>query len=458
MSALENVEAEQALLGAILLENDVLPRVASVVRATDFYEALHGRIFEIAADRINRGELASPVTLRHVLDGDEALAQVGGPKYLARLAGAAVSLFAAKDYAVVVAECAKRRRLAALLDKARADLEDPERDAAAVMGGIDAQRLIEDTRGSKDVISFAQAVTDASLEVSNALSGEGPQPMRSGVQGLDDMLGGFYKGDLVILAGRPGMGKSSVALSFSLDAARAGQGVAFASLEMKPSAMALRAVSEATERAGAGVAYADARRGIMSEREHERWVRAQAAIAGLPIKIIPPTTRDLGGLFAAGRRCKQQFEAAGVPMAALVIDYLQLIQSPARSRYDQVSEISMGLKQMALTLDVPVIALSQLSRAVESRDDKRPVMSDLRESGQLEQDADAILFCFRREYYLRQERPEEHEHEAMMDWHAALSKCAGWLDIIVAKQRMGATGTVAVRFDETTNTLFGGRH
>lgn len=456
MSALINIEAEQALLGAILVNNDVFPRIANAVEVADFYEPVHARIFEAAARRIQQDILASPVTLKAALENDEGLSALGGPAYLVRLAGAAISIFAAKDYAILIAEAAKRRRLAAVLDEARAAIEDPDRDVVAVMGGVEAHSLVEDSRGAADIIPFAKALTDAAIASHNARVGDGDRPMPSGVAALDDMLGGFYAGDFVILAGRPGMGKSSVALSFALHAARAGRGVAVASLEMTPSSLAMRAISEGSDRIGRGVAYADARRGHISENDDEVIFRTAQSMASLPIKIIPPSVRDLGGLYAAAKRCARQFEAAGKPMAALIIDYLQLIRSDARSRYEQITDISIALKQMAMQLGVPVIALSQLSRAVEQRDDKRPVMSDLRESGQLEQDADAILFCYRAEYYLRQERPEEDDADAMHAWHDAIGRSSGWMEIIVAKQRMGETGTVRVRYDERFNRLHGG--
>lgn len=232
--------------------------------------------------------------------------------------------------------------------------------------------------------------------------------------------------------------------------------MAIASLEMTPDSLALRAISEATDRAGRGVAYTTARKGTMTEQEHEDFIRAAQTLGDMPIKIIPPAVRDIGELYAAVRRCAKQFEAKGIRFGAVVVDYLQLLRaSQAKSRFEIITEISIALKQMAISLGVPVIALSQLSRAVEQREDKWPVMSDLRESGQLEQDADLILFCYREEYYLQQERPEKDDHEAMLEWSASLARAGGWLEIIVAKQRMGETGGVRVRFDEKYNSIRG---
>jgi replicative DNA helicase len=451
-----NIEAEQALLGAILLNNAVIDRVSGLVKGVDFHEPVHARIYATCACLAARDELASPITIKLHFEGDPGLEALGGPAYLARLAGAAISLFAAPDYARLVAETATRRRLAEALDQARQDIADPEKDAAAVMGGLEAHALAEEATESKNIIRFGSAVGEALTDAANARNGTGPQAMPSGISDLDKMLGGFHPGEFIILGGRPGMGKSSVALAFALNAARAGHGIAFASLEMTASSLALRAVSEETDRIGCGVAYADARRGMMNDAQSATFGHAGAAIADLPISIIPPHVRDLGGLFAAARRCAKLFEAKGTPMGALIVDYLQLIKTSKANRYEEITEISIMLKQIALQLKVPVIALSQLSRNVESREDKRPIMSDLRESGQLEQDADVILFCYRPEYYLRREEPDhDATSEEIFEHHDALRRTAGWMDIIVAKNRMGEIGNVRVRFDEKTNSVRG---
>lgn len=451
-----NIEAEQALLGAILVNNTVLDRVMSLVKVEDFHEPLHARLFDVCTRLVARDELASPITMKLHFEGDPGLEALGGPRYLATLAGAAISLFAAPDYAKVVADMAKRRRLADTLAQAISDLSDPEKDVPAVMGGIEAQALTEEAADAKNIISFPAAMVAAMDEERSARLGDGPQPTPSGIRELDDMLGGFRPGDFVILGGRPGMGKSALALVFALNAARAGHGSVISSLEMLPSSLALRAAAEETDRVGHGVAYADARRGILDDAQAEQFVRSGLAIADLPIQIIPPHVRDLGGLFAATRRAAKIFEGRGVPMGALIVDYLQLIKSSKPNRYEEITEISIALKQMALQLKVPVIALSQLSRQVETRDDKRPIMSDLRESGQLEQDADAILFCYRPEYYLRREAPEsDASPDEINDYFDALRRAEGWMEIIVAKQRMGGIGTVRVRFDEKTNSVRG---
>lgn len=450
----QNIEAEQALLGAALLNNEVVDRVAGVMKAADIADPVHQAIWDRILTRRAQDMAATPVTLRNDFEGHEGLAQLGGPAYLARLAGAAISIFAAKDYAATIAALARKRRLAERLQAAIAELDDPDKDAGAVLGTIEAHSLTEDAKGAAEIIPFGTAAGRAIKAASDAHHGDGPEVMQSGIRHLDEMIGGFHPGDLVILGGRPGMGKSSLALSFALSAARAGRGIAFASLEMTPDALALRAISEQTDRKGRGVAYSDARKGHLSDDALDVFKYAAADIHQLPIRIIPPSVRDLGGLYAAVRRVMKQCEAKGIPFGAVIVDYLQLIRVDRTSRFEAITEISIALKQMALQLNVPVIALSQLSRQVEQRDDKRPMMSDLRESGQLEQDADLILFCYRHEYYLRRDEPEQHDPEHA-EWSQAIAAAAGWMEIIAAKNRMGETGTIRVRFDERTNAVRG---
>lgn len=452
---MHSIEAEQALLGGAILNPEVFERVSGIVKPDDFFDTTHADIWDRIGTRRLQDQAVNLVTLKLDFDGHEGMADLGGPAYLVRLAGAAMSIFACRDYAGTIAELSRKRRLAAALQQALSDL-DGEKDAAAVLGAVEAYGLTEEGRGKADIISFTKALTEAVRGATAAHGGDGPQAMPSGIPRLDEMIGGFYPGDLVILGGRPGMGKSSLALTFALNAARRGFGVAVASLEMTPDSLALRAISEATDRAGRGVAYTAARKGQMTDEEFDRFRWSAEEIHQLPIKIIPPAVREIGELYAAVRRCAKQFEAKKVPFGAVIVDYLQLLKaSQVRNRFEVITEISIALKQMALGLGVPVIALSQLSRSVESREDKRPVMSDLRESGQLEQDADLILFTYRAEYYLARERPDDDDLDALQAWREALSKAGGWLDIIIAKQRMGETGGVRVRFDERFNSIRG---
>lgn len=802
---IQNIEVEQALLGAVLINNDVMARAGGIVRDADFADPVHAEIWAACASRIAADQLASPTTLALAFEGHPGLAQLGGPAYLVRLAGAAVSIFAAKDYAQIVARCARKRRLAETLAAAAARLHDDDADVDVALGMVEAQSLAEETQpGASAVVPFRQALAAAVAAANEADLRDGVVGVTSGIDDLDAETGGFMAGELIILAGRPAMGKaqpltspvlladgtwraigalrfgdalasidgepsrvlavhdrgelpsftvtfsdgrstrvagdhlwrvrsrhwreprvidtnelsrlitksrhqnrlsidlvsghfgsdedvsadpylcgvvlgdgstlnsgirltcaddeilrevsarlpegmvcqrvsgsyayslrrrvidgksnnplasalrdlgmmgvrgeckrvpqafmrasrdvrievlrglmdtdgwaeklgavrfvstslglaqdvaylvrslgglasirakvpsctlpsgrkvegrpaftvkirhpnpealfhlprkagrcrrernvsvrltvssvvpcgsermrcitvshpsslyvtddfivthnSAVALSMALAAARAGHGVAICSLEMTPAEIGIRALSSEAARHGAGFAYRDARRGSLPEGGVQRIVETARAIEALPIEFTPPSYRDIASIHAAVRRIQSRYEAEGGSLGLVVIDYLQLIQPSTQrrggSRQEDVAEISAALKGMAMRLNVPVLALSQLSRAVESRDDKRPVLGDLRESGAIEQDANTVIMVFREEYYLRREEPHPHESaDEHADWHAALQRCAGLVDLIVSKQRMGDTPTIRARFDAPTNTI-----
>jgi replicative DNA helicase len=261
---------------------------------------------------------------------------------------------------------------------------------------------------------------------------------------------------MVVLGGRPSMGKSAVALSIALGAARAGRGVIFASLEMPTAGVALRAITEHLARKGRRVAYRDARLGRLGEAEMRAFCEAAVELEGLPIAMTAPSIRSIDALQSAIRRGARMLEAKGAPLGLVVFDYMQLADAPGRDAVERVGAISKALKATAQRFDVPVIALSQLSRQVEQRDDKRPMLSDLRESGQIEQDADVILFCYREEYYLERQRPVEGKKNYAQDlvaWDAAMEAARGKVEIIIAKQRMGGVATVELRADLATNAI-----
>lgn len=245
------------------------------------------------------------------------------------------------------------------------------------------------------------------------------------------------------------MGKTGVALSIALNAARAGHGVCIASLEMNPEAMAMRALSEATANARNAVYYSKMRRGDMSEPQIDTLRKCAIEVANLPITFLPRNFADIGALMAGAKQAQRTMQGG---MSLMVIDYAQLLQSKAQNRYEQITEISIALKRLAGQMNVPVLALSQLSRAVEQRDDKRPMLSDLRESGQLEQDADTVMFCYRDEYYLEREKPADMEQ--MEAWESSMRQAANRLEIIVAKQRQGEIATARVRFNPATNLIW----
>ena len=453
-----NIEAEQQLLGAILVNNDIYDRISSLVRAEHFHDPVHQRIFEIASARIQKNALASPVTLKAFMEEDEGLKELGGPAYLARLAGAAISSYAARDYAQMIYELAVRRDLITLgqdiaARAAQMDVESEPKDQI-----VDAEqrlyKLAEQGVAERGFQSFLKAVTDA-VNVANAAYQRdgGLAGISCGLTDLDKKLGGLHPSDLIILAGRPSMGKTSLATNIAFNIAKAwkrgtrpdgtegtvnGGVVGFFSLEMSAEQLAARILSEASE-----VPSEQIRRGDMTEEEFRRFVEAAKALESCPLYIDDTPALPISQVAARARRLKRTHG-----LDVLMVDYLQLLKGASReSRVQEVSEITQGLKAIAKELDIPVVALSQLSRQVESRDDKRPQLSDLRESGSIEQDADVVMFVYRDEYYREREKPGDHDLEAMAKWQEIMEKVHGKAEVIIGKQRHGPIGTVELSFE-----------
>ncbi|MEM1351263.1 MAG: replicative DNA helicase [Pseudomonadota bacterium] len=454
-----SIEAEQQLLGALLTNNDSYDRVASIVGPKHFFDPVHARIFEIAAARIAKNSLASPVTLKAFMEDDEGLKELGGPGYLARLAGGAISAFAVKDYAQMIYDLAVRRDLIQLgrdiSDKAaRMDVASEPREQI-----VDAEQalyaLAEQGKVESGFQSFLKAVTDA-VNVANAAYQRdgGLAGMSTGLVDLDKKLGGLHRSDLLILAGRPSMGKTSLATNMAFNIAKAyrrgarpdgsegavnGGVVGFYSLEMSAQQLAARILSEASE-----VPSENIRRGNMTEEEFRRFVEAAKALEACPLYIDDTPALPIAQLAARARRLKRTHG-----LDVLMVDYLQLVRGTGKpeNRVNEISEITMGLKAIAKELDIPVVALSQLSRQVESREDKRPQLSDLRESGSIEQDADVVMFVFREEYYKEREKPGDHDLEAMAKWQDEMERLHGRAEVVIGKQRHGPIGTVELSFE-----------
>jgi replicative DNA helicase len=446
-----SVEAEQIVIGTALMEPGILAAIQRAGGGHLFFEPVHARIYEVVAEKDRAQMLVSPITVAAVMEGDIGLASLGGPAYLARLAGAASGTMA-RGYLEMLSDMRAKRRMVAAMAEAREAITQGDEPAAKIAGRLEAAALeASSAAGNAGPVSMMRAAVTAIDQVSAAYQGEDGDVVRTGIIALDRLLGGFYPGELILLGGRPSMGKTAVALSIATRAAKAGNHVAIASLEMNPEAMAMRAISEATAEAGCATAYADMRRGAITEAQMRATASAARAVADLPVTFLPRHYSDIGALMAGA---KQIHRTAPGGLRLLVVDYAQLLRSSARNRFEQITEISIALKALAGRLNVPVLALSQLSRAVEQRDDKRPTLADLRESGQLEQDADTVLFCFRHEYYLERERPEDDDAEAVIDWGAAMEAARNRLDIIVAKQRQGEIGTAKVRFNPATNLIW----
>ena len=454
-----SIEAEQQLLGALLTNNDLFDRIASVIEPDHFYDPVHARIFEVASARIKKNNLASPVTLKTFMAEDAGLAELGGPAYLIRLAGAAISSFAVRDYAEMIHDLAIRRELITVgndiaAKATRVDLESEPKEQI-----IEAEQklyaLAVQGQTNQGFQSFLTAVTDA-VKVANAAYQRdgGLAGVATGLTDLDKKLGGLHPSDLLILAGRPSMGKTSLATNIAFNIARAykkgitasgeegaidGGVVGFFSLEMSAEQLATRILSEVAE-----IPSNQIRRGDFTESEFRRIVDAAKELEAAPLFIDDTPALQISQLAARARRLKRTHG-----LDALFVDYLQLVRGAGRTenRVNEISEITMGLKAIAKELNIPVIALSQLSRQVENREDKRPQLSDLRESGSIEQDSDVVMFVFREEYYKEREKPGDNELDKMVIWQEEMERLHGRAEVVMGKQRHGPIGSVELSFE-----------
>ena len=453
-----NIEAEQQLLGAILTNNDIYDRVSSLVRAEHFFEPVHRRIFDIAAARIQKNALASPVTLKAFMEEDAGLKELGGPAYLVRIAGAAIASYAARDYAQMIYDLAVRRDLIQLGRdiSARAALVEVSSEPKEQIVEAEQRlyKLGEQGVAERGFQSFLRAVTEA-VNIANAAYQRdgGLAGISTGLVDLDKKLGGLHPSDLVILAGRPSMGKTSLATNIAFNIAKAykrglrsdgtegtvnGGVVGFYSLEMSAEQLAARILSEASE-----VPSEQIRRGDMTEQEFRRFVEAAKSLEACPLYIDDTPALPISQVAARARRLKRTHG-----LDVLMVDYLQLLRGTSKeNRVQEVSEITQGLKAIAKELNIPVIALSQLSRQVENREDKRPQLSDLRESGSIEQDADVVMFVFREEYYVEREKPSDDKLEEMAKWQERMEKLHGKAEVVIGKQRHGPIGSVELSFE-----------
>ncbi len=455
-----NIEAEQALLGAILQNNEAQDRVAGFLAPEHFFEPLHGRIYEVASKLIEKGKQATPITLKTFFENEEPVGELTVPQYLGRLAANATTIINARDYGKTIHDLAVRRNLIRLGEDmvnaaydAPVDFPPEEQIEAAEQR---LYQLAELGKYGQGFETFGQALTEAIEMAGNAYERDGGlSGLATGLRDLDAKLGGLQPSDLVILAGRPSMGKTALATNIAFNVARAyrtepgpdggervvdGAVVGFFSLEMSSEQLATRILSEQ-----AAVPSEKIRRGMIREEEFRRLREAALALEQLPLFIDQTGGISVAQLAARARRLKRQHG-----LGLIVIDYLQLLTgSRARAtdgRVQEITEITTGLKALAKELQVPILALSQLSRQVEQRDDKRPQLADLRESGSIEQDADVVMFIFREEYYLEraEPRPGTPEHE---EWQAKIGAVHQEAEVIIAKQRHGPTGTVKLHFD-----------
>jgi replicative DNA helicase len=457
----QNVEAEAALLGALMVDNRLVEDIQLKLKPHHFFEPLHGRIYEAILKMTDSNRVANPVTLRPLFEADENIKEVGGTAYLAQLTGSGAAVIGARDFADQIYDLALLRALIGvgrdLVEGALDTSEDVAPLAQIERAETELYKVAEEGGAEGRAKSFSDATKEALEMAERALNSGGHlSGLTTGLESLNAKIGGLHKSDLIIIAGRPGMGKSSLGTNIAFAAAQrfirdvedgiepeksAGAAVALFSLEMSADQLATRILAEQS-----GISSENLRMGKISQQEFRQLARAAAELQNLPLYIDDTPGLTIAALRTRARRLKRQ---KGI--GAIVVDYLQLLQgsgrgSSADNRVQEISEISRGMKQLAKELNLPVIALSQLSRAVEQREDKRPQLSDLRESGSIEQDADIVLFIYREDYYLAAKQPAE-DHPDFAAWQEEMGRAYGRAEVIVAKQRHGATGKIRLKFD-----------
>ncbi|UYN93200.1 MAG: replicative DNA helicase [Enhydrobacter sp.] len=463
-----NFEAEQALLGAILINNHAYQRVAEFLRPEHFADPLHGKLFDTLGKLIERGQLVSAVTLKTYVENDEDIKTAGGAAYLARLVASSVHVIDAGDFGRSVHDLYLRRQLIDVGEGMVNGAFSPDVEEMALQQIEVAEKKLYDLASSGQIeggfkpfrasLTEAMAAAEAAYHRAGQLTG-----VATGLFQLDQLLGGLHKSDLIILAGRPAMGKSSLATNIGFNAARAyreelgedgrpkvvdGAVVGFFSLEMSAEQLATRMISEQAE-----IPSEKIRKGELISADFDRVLSVSHELEHLNFFIDDTPALSIAALRTRARRLKRTHG-----LGLIIVDYLQLLAPSGRTRQEnrvqEVSEITRGLKTLAKELDVPVLALSQLSRAVEQREDKRPQLADLRESGSIEQDADVVMFIYRDDYYLQREEPKRRDNETAEhynarhdDWRQRCEQQYGKAEVIVAKQRHGPTGIVRLSFE-----------
>ena len=463
-----NIEAEQALLGGILINNRTLERVADFLRPEHFYNPVHQRVFAAVLRLTERSQIADPVTLKSYFDQDGSLAEIGGADYLRKLAFSVVTTINAGDYGRTIYDAYLRRELIEIGTEQVNNAYEYSIELGATQQIEQVEQRLFDlaTKGQADggFRKFHDALTAAVEIAEHAFQREGKTSgVSTGFRDIDEKLGGLHPSDLLIIAGRPSMGKTAFATNIAFNIAKAfkpgtgagGEAVAqqggvvgFFSLEMSAEQLATRVLAEES-----GVPSDRIRRGEVRAEEFDQFVQASSRLGGVPLHIDDTPALTIQALRTRARRLKRQHG-----LHLIVVDYLQLLSGTSRpgaevNRVQELSEITRGLKALAKELEVPVVALSQLSRAVENREDKRPQLADLRESGSIEQDADVVMFVFREEYYLERSEPAQRPEEAMekfdlrfQGWKNRLEAARNRAEIIIAKQRHGPVGTVVLAF------------
>jgi replicative DNA helicase len=462
-----NIEAEAAFLGAVLIDNRVIEELNTPLRHEHFFEPCHARIYERIVQLLDRKAVVTPVTLKPYFEADEGLKELGGVTYLARLTADGQGLLAPRELAEQIYELALLRELVSVGRNLVQSAMDTSESVAPLeqieIAEAQLYKVAEGASTSSEAQSFSMATRTAISAIEKAFNSGGHIAGKTtGLTSVNEKIGGLHDSDLIILAGRPGMGKTSLATNIAFNAAdrmrrdladgiepekSVGAATAFFSLEMSADQLATRILAE-----NSGISSEALRMGKISREDFQALSFASQRLAELPLYIDDTPALTIAALRARARRLKRRHH-----IGLIVVDYLQLLQGTGRAsdnRVNEISEISRGLKTLAKELSLPVIALSQLSRAVEQREDKRPMLSDLRESGSIEQDADMVWFVYREDYYVASREPKQPVdgddikiHEAHAAWQSEMERVYGLAELIVAKQRHGATGKVRMRFE-----------
>ena len=444
-----NIEAEQAVIGSILVSNDIFDEVNTIVSSTNFYDPMHQKIFEAIESLIYKGMLANPITLKNYFEDEKD--DINVPEYLVKVTKFSTSVRQAVEYSKIIYDMFVRRELIKISEETidSAKLNDLDTSGQTIIENSERQLFDLAEKGSfnSSLIKFDDAMKQT-IEMASAAykNDEGIVGVPTGLRDLDDKLGGLHQSDLIIIAGRPSMGKTSLATNIAFNAAQKLQdsgkksSIAFFSLEMSSEQLSTRIISEQ-----ARISSNDIRRGRISDDQFDKFLETSKNIAELPLYIDETPAISIAALSNRARRIKRLF---GLDM--IVVDYIQLMRGTTYNkdgRVQEISQITQGLKAIAKELAVPVVALSQLSRQVEQRDDHKPQLADLRESGSIEQDADVVMFVYREGYYLSRKEPREATVEHA-EWQAKMNEVAHLAQIIIGKQRHGPIGNVTLEFEE----------
>ncbi len=446
-----NIEAEQAVIGSILVSNDIYDEISPILTPQKFFDPIHTKLYETIASLINKGLLANPITLKNHFENNEGLKELGGQEYLIKITRFSTSTKQAIDYANIVQEMHTRRELIkiseTIFDQTSSEAELNSSGEEIIQNAEKSLfELAERGNFNQSFMKFESALQQTIAMAKSAYQNEeGIVGVPTGLTDLDSRLGGMHKQDLIIIAGRPSMGKTALATNIAFHAAKniekkgSKSTVAFFSLEMSSEQLSTRILSEQ-----ARIRSNDIRRGKVSEKEFEKFIETSKNIYELPLYIDETPAITIAAISNRSRRIKRLFG-----LELIVIDYIQLMTTSNRrdfNRVQEISEITQGLKALAKELDVPVLALSQLSRQVEQRDNKKPQLSDLRESGSIEQDADVVMFVYRESYYLENKEPTLGSIEHA-EWRQKMDEISRLAEIIIGKQRHGPTGNVKVEFE-----------